>query len=174
LCENSAVIFNPLFMSQPDHPKSVLFVCTGNTCRSPMAEGLLKAALKDGQYIQVESAGVAAMPGQGASRETQNVLKKKKAPLENFKSRQVDQGVLDRASLVVAMTQSHADLVRRFFPESAGDVKLLCDFIDPDEGLAGVDVPDPIGMGRAAYEEVAEVIELAIPGIMAELAEDKI
>lgn len=135
-----------------------------------MAEGLLKAALGDGDHVRVASAGVAAVPGQAASRETQNILKTKKAPLKGFKSRQVDQAILDRASLVVAMTESHADVVRRFFPDSAGDVKLLCDFIDPDEGLAGVDVPDPIGCGRAAYEEVAEVIELAIPGMMAELA----
>ncbi len=135
-----------------------------------MAEGLLKAALRDRVDVRVESAGVAAVPGQAASRETQNILKTKKAPIKGFRSRQVDRGILDRASLVVAMTESHADAVRRFFPEGAGDVRLLCDFIDPDEGLAGVDVPDPIGCGRAAYEEVAEVIELAIPGMMAELA----
>lgn len=135
-----------------------------------MAEGLLKAALGDGDHVRVASAGVAAVPGQAASRETRNILKTKKAPIKGFKSRQIDRTILDRASLVVAMTESHADVVRRFFPDSAGDVKLLCDFIDPDEGLAGVDVPDPIGCGRAAYEEVAEVIELAIPGMMAELA----
>ena len=110
-----------------------------------MAEGLLKAALGDGDDVRVESAGVAAVPGQAASRETRNILKTKKAPIKGFKSRQIDRTILDRASLVVAMTESHADVVRRFFPDSAGDVKLLCDFIDPDEGLAGVDVPDPIG-----------------------------
>ncbi|MBT8036488.1 MAG: hypothetical protein KJO21_02980 [Verrucomicrobiae bacterium] len=160
-------------MSQSAPIQSVLFVCTGNTCRSPMAEGLLKSALRDELDVQVGSAGVAAMPGQGASRETQNVLKANKARLENFKSRQVDQALLDDASLVVAMTEAHADLVKRFFPDCAGDVKLLCDFIDPDEGLAGVDVPDPIGMGRAAYEEVAEVIGMALPGIIAELSHTK-
>ena len=45
-------------------------------------------------------------------------------------------------------------------------MSLLTDFIDPAEGLTGVDVPDPYGMNRDAYEEVAEVIELAIPGII--------
>ena len=131
-----------------------------------MAEGLLRAALTEGDSIRVGSAGVAAMPGQGASRETLAVLTKRKATLKDFKSRQVDDEVLADADLIIAMTRSHAELVIRHFPERAEDVRLLTDFIDPEEGLAGEDVPDPIGMGAAAYQEVAEVIELALPGII--------
>lgn len=137
-----------------------------------MAEGLLSAALiQEGldEAIEVGSAGVAAMPGQEASRDTRTVLKKRGAELISFKSRQADEELLGAASLVIAMTSSHADLVKRFFPECAGYVRLLCDFLDPDEDLSGADVPDPIGMGRAAYEEVADVIDLALPGIISEL-----
>jgi len=154
-------------MSEKPSQKSILFICTGNTCRSPMAEGLMKASLKGGSNIQVRSAGVAASPGQGASGETQKILKAKNASLNGFLSRQVDEEILGQASLIIAMTSSHADVIKRFFPECAASVSLVCDFIDPEEGLGGEDVPDPIGMGRAAYEEVAEVIELAIPGIIA-------
>ena len=67
------------------------------------------------------------------------------------------------------MTKSHASIVREYFPERADSVSLLCDFIDEDEGLVGADVPDPIGMGIEAYQEVAEVIELALPGIINKL-----
>ena len=66
---------------------------------------------------------------------------------------------------------SHASMVKRFLPECASSVFLLCDFIAKDEGLAGADVPDPIGMGSQAYEEVAAVIELALPGIIGLLNE---
>ena len=156
-------------MSDSDSPKSVLFVCTGNTCRSPMAEGLMRAFVSDKPSIAVGSAGVAAMPGQGASRETRDILKCKNADLKGFKSRAVDEALLSKANLIVAMTESHAAVIKRFFPNCAGYVKLLCDFIDEEEGLAGADVPDPIGMGRDAYEEVAEVIELAMPGIVLEI-----
>jgi len=131
-----------------------------------MAEGLLKAALSENSEIHVSSAGVAAMPGQPASRETTIILKKKDAGLKDFKSRQLDATILKDVDLVVAMSSSHADLLKRILPEFAERVNLLTDFIDPEEGLDGADVPDPFGMSSDAYEEVAEVIELAIPGIL--------
>ena len=58
------------------------------------------------------------------------------------------------------------DVVTRLLPGKSDSVRLLTDFIDPDEGLQGDDVPDPIGMGAAAYREVAQVIKLALPGLI--------
>jgi protein-tyrosine-phosphatase len=131
-----------------------------------MAEGLLKSALKGSADHLVASAGVAAMSGQPASQETLDILLEKKAELKGFRSQEVSESLLEKADLVIAMTSSHADVVRHYFPEYSDKVHLLCDYIDPEEGLAGADIPDPIGMGRAAYEEVAEVMVLAMPGII--------
>lgn len=146
---------------------SVLFVCTGNTCRSPMAEGLLKSALTVKNSINVASAGVSASPGSEMSLHTTYVLQGKAATIEGFKSQQVDAELLKGASLIIAMTTSHAMTIKHYFPES--EVSLICDFIDEKEGLAGADLPDPYGMDIDAYQEVAEVIGLAIPGILAKL-----
>lgn len=134
-----------------------------------MAEALLRKAIGDKSGIEVGSAGVAAMPGQSASHETLSIVRSKKASLSGFHSRQVDEDLLSSADLIVAMTNSHAAMVRQFFPECADSVSLLCDYINDDEGLAGGDVPDPIGMGAKAYEEVASVIELALPEIIRRL-----
>jgi protein-tyrosine-phosphatase len=136
-----------------------------------MAEALLRKAVGGIPGIKISSAGVGAMPGQSASRETISILEAKKAPLQDFQSRQVDEHLISSSDLVIAMTKSHAAIVREYFPERADSVSLLCDFIDEDEGLVGADVPDPIGMGIEAYQEVAEVIELALPGIINKLGQ---
>ena len=74
---------------------------------------------------------------------------------------------LDEATHVFAMTHGHIDALERRFPQHAGKFYLVCEFADiPGEGV-GMDVPDPIGMGRAAYEEVAKVLEQAIPTLIA-------
>ena len=156
-------------MPAPSELKRILFVCTGNTCRSPMAEGLMQAALKkEHDFVRVASAGVAALPGQRASRETCEILKEKKAELKDFKSDQVDEAILAASSVIITMTDSHAQLVKQCFPDCASRVKLLSEFVSEHDVFYGRDLPDPIGMGASAYQEVAELIERAIPQIVIE------
>lgn len=131
-----------------------------------MAEALLRAA---GGDIEVGSAGVAAMDGDRVSGETVAVLKDAGVEMGEFRSRMVQEGMLESADLIIPMTGSHAHMLLSYFPEFERKVKLMCDFIDESEGLGGADIPDPIGMGMAAYREVAEVMKLAIPGIKEEL-----
>ena len=83
----------------------IVVVCTGNTCRSPMAEALFRKAVAGRDDITVSSAGVAAAKGTSANRETLSVLKKRGVSLENFKSRPVSESIMDEATHVFAMTQ---------------------------------------------------------------------
>ncbi len=164
----SAQLSSPSDLASP----SVLFVCTGNTCRSPMAEGLLKSALQSSTEgnggVQVASAGVSASPGQAMSQNTSAILRREGASVEGFASQQVNAELLSQSSVIIAMTESHASVLKHYFPEA--EVSLICDFIDPKEGLAGADLPDPYGMDIEAYQEVAEVIGLALPGILSKLS----
>ena len=146
--------------------KKVLFVCTGNTCRSPMAEGLFKKAIDGNDAFEcIGSAGVAAYTGDTISPETSEVLKKNEANLEGFRSRAVSDYLLAEATHVFAMTNSHLGMLVDAFPDHADKCYLVCDFVELN-GEAGVDVPDPIGMGPLAYQQVAEVLGYAIPGIL--------
>jgi len=146
--------------------KKVLFVCTGNTCRSPMAEGLFrKLVAKNTDYEVLGSAGVAAYRGDKISGETATVLKQQSAELPEFRSQPVDQEMLEKATHVFAMTESHLDMLIHAFPDYAEKCNLVCDFISFN-GKVGVDVPDPIGQGPRAYNAVAKVFEHALPSLV--------
>jgi protein-tyrosine-phosphatase len=148
-------------------PKHVLFVCTGNTCRSPLAEGLFRLATAGRDDFTVSSAGIAASKGAPASKETQNLLKARGASLEKFKSRPVTGACLREATHVFVMTEGHLVGLESRFPEYADRLFLIREFAGMTDKRSGTDVPDPIGMGPAAYEEVARIFDAAIPSIIA-------
>ena len=133
----------------------ILIVCTGNTCRSPMAEALLKdkirkAGLSD--RILVLSAGIAA-GSEVASGHACQVMRNRGLNLDEHISRQLSKEFVQAADLILTMTESHKKLVTALQPEAAAKTFTLAGFA----GSAG-DVLDPFGGSEALYENCARQI----------------
>jgi len=122
--------------------KHILFICTGNTCRSPMAEGLFRKLSAHHPEWQAGSAGTAAWPGQAASPETLHVLREHGVNLSSHESRPVTDELMKNATDVYAMTESHLAALLANFPEHADKVRLVTCYTG-NRGIA-----DPIGCGR--------------------------
>jgi protein-tyrosine phosphatase len=133
----------------------IVLVCTGNTCRSPMAETLLREQLRKKfgceDAVRVLSAGVAAGQGCGASPQAIEVMGKRELDLTGHSSRSLDEEVMNVADLVLTMTRGHRAAILAAWPEMQDRVHTL--------RRDGGDISDPVGMPVEVYEACAEQID---------------
>jgi glycine hydroxymethyltransferase len=146
--------------------KSVLFVCTGNICRSPIAEGLFRRLIGNRKDIEVASAGVHAVRGQPPSLYAVQVCEEEGVNISNLRSQPLTSSLVDRATHIFAMTGAHLETIHMLFPQGAEKTFLLREFEEPG-ATVWRDVPDPIGLGREVYEDCARTIENALPSVLA-------
>jgi protein-tyrosine-phosphatase len=161
-------------MSGPEPLFRVLFVCTGNTCRSPLAEVALTRMLGDSaDRVQVRSAGVSAYDGSPASDGARLVAKRHGLDLEGHQSRRLTSALLAQQDLVLLMNPGDRARVQALDAEGGSTIFALADF-----GRAqptGEAVPDPYGGTPEEYEaclaRIEEHLERVTPYIRAELRE---
>ncbi|ANS66452.1 low molecular weight protein-tyrosine-phosphatase [Streptomyces lincolnensis] len=153
----------------------VCFVCTGNICRSPMAESVFRARMAEAGLdglVEADSAGTGGWhEGDGADPRTVTVLVNNGYDGEHT-ARRFQPSWFSRLDLVIALDAGHLKALRRLAPtaEDADKVRLLRSY-DPAAG-DDLDVPDPYYGGMDGFEECLEMVEAASEGLLAAIRED--
>lgn len=148
----------------------VLFVCTGNTCRSSMAQALaLKELERAGvTTVEVRSAGTATVPGLHASEKAVLVMKEVGLDIAGHRTTVLDKKAVEDAGLVLTMTEGHRREVIRVCPEAAPKVFTLAEYAG-----AGGEVMDPFGGCLEAYRQtagqLARLVRLAVERLLKEM-----
>ncbi len=137
---------------------SVLFVCTGNTCRSPMAEALLRHMLKN-EKIEIVSRGTNAWPGQPLSEGARQALVIAGVKVPSRRSKRLERQDVEKADLIFAMTENQRRSIMSEYPEAKSKTRLL----------AASDIEDPVGGSPSDYEKCRIEIQNALLDVLIKL-----
>jgi len=161
-------------MKKTDKDKyKILFVCTGNTCRSPTAEGILKKMLKQNgiDNVKVSSAGTHGLLNAPASLFAIEVAKTRNVDLSGHRSRELTRKMIEHANLILAMSQEHLDFINRIDKKAGAKAYLLKLFpqlhhaSNEDQNRAVLFIKDPIGGSLRDYEQSFSEIEKEVKRI---------
>ena len=145
--------------------KTILFVCTGNVCRSPMAEGLFRHAVKGRGDFCVLSAGVGAIEGQPPSAYAIQALRELGIDIAQQRSRMLTAELVNQADYIFGMTHGHVDAINLLYPQAVEKTFLLREFDDTLD-VFEKDISDPIGGSLEVYLECRDQIEQGIASML--------
>ena len=145
--------------------RTILFVCTGNICRSPMAEGLFRKAVAGRSDFRVVSAGLGAPNGQPPSSHAVQAMRELGLDISSIRSRPLTAELVQDAAYIFGMTRGHVDAITLLYPPAADKVFLLREFDETLEAFEK-DITDPIGASYAFYCQCRDQIEQGIASML--------
>lgn len=140
--------------------KKIMFVCSGNICRSPMAHYYMKKKIEEFKVeeIFVDSCGTHALDGEKATINAIEAISKYNVDLEGFQAKNIANTKIYEYDLILCLTKKHKEIILRFFKELEGKVYTLKEYADPD--VKYIDIDDPWGLSLEVYKECAkEIVE---------------
>ncbi len=138
---------------------NILMLCTGNICRSPMAEGLLRQSLP---VHELFSAGICAQEGAPADPLAVELMWQLGVDISAHRARPLGSWMMREADLVLTMERAQQRFVQRRYPSVAAKVECL-------GGIGGADIPDPYGLGLPAFQQALQLIRDAVRARLSQL-----
>ncbi len=162
--------------------KTILFVCTGNTCRSAMAEGIFKKILKertkDDSKFNILSAGISALPGMNPTPEAIRVMTEQGIDISRYITTQVHEDLVKKADLILVMSNIHKDYIKTKFTFAQDKIYLLKEFAQIGEFKStrsadeNYKIVDPLGRPIEFYRIVARELEENLEKILDKILEE--
>jgi len=162
--------------------KTILFVCTGNTCRSAMAEGIFKKMLKerteDDSRFNIISAGISALPGMSPTSEAIKVMTEQGIDISRHIATQVQENLVKKADLILVMSNTHKNYVKTKFTFAQDKIYLLKEFAQIGEFKSmqktdeNYEVVDPLGRPIEFYRIIARELKENLEKILDKILEE--
>lgn len=145
---------------------NIYFICTGNTCRSPMAEAILRG--RNIEAVEVRSAGIHALPGMPISAHAKTLVENGALPYTDS-ANAVTKGNIEWANHILTMTDAHKQVLHRLFPNEAYKIETLKKFIGHRQSS---DVHDPFGGDLLTYRQTFEELSILMEKLERKLVVD--
>ncbi len=146
---------------------TLLFVCTGNSCRSVMAKGLMEKLVKEAglaEKVHIDSGGTSTFAGIGAAPNTVSVMREEGVDVSSHIGKNINKDMLKRSDIVFVMEKFHKDFIVNIMQEMKDKIRLLRE---------GQDIPDPIGRSLEEYRNVKKVIKEEVQDIFLEIFKEE-